>query len=119
LSGFEIRDPHSLSFGEKQKVNLASVLSYEPDYLVLDEPSSMLDYRSSRDLYRLLRRLNRKGKTIIVIEHDSDFLWNFTDQLLLLNQGELVQSGPSQKILRKTRILNNLGIKIPDYDHLS
>jgi energy-coupling factor transporter ATP-binding protein EcfA2 len=80
LDKFANRDPQTLSFGEKQKVCLASVLALDVSYIVLDEPTSMLDYKSSCQLYELLKSLNNQGKTIIVVEHDTDFLWNFTSE---------------------------------------
>lgn len=115
LSGFAQRDPQSLSFGEKQKVNLASLLSYEPDYLILDEPSAMLDYKSSVDLYQLLRKLNKNGKTIIVIEHDTDFLWEYSDYILIFDKGNVIKYGKVKEILGQKKSLNSLGIKVPKY----
>ncbi len=63
LSGFENRDPQTLSFGEKQKICLACVLALDTEYLVLDEPTAMLDYKNSLELYKLLEKLNKRGKS--------------------------------------------------------
>jgi len=72
------RDPQSLSFGEKQKICLACALALNPDYLVLDEPTAMLDHPSAIDLYQILTRLNQQGKTIIIVEHHQEFIDKFS-----------------------------------------
>lgn len=113
LVGFAERDPQTLSFGEKQKVCLASVLALDVAYIVLDEPTAMLDYKSSIELYELLKKLNQNGKTIVTIEHDTDFLWDYTQETLILNQGEVVALGKTKKVLARHDLLKSLGIKKP------
>lgn len=106
-------DPQQLSYGEKQKICLACILAQDTPYIVLDEPTAMLDYKSSVRLYRLLKKLNNKGKTIIIVEHDTDFLYQFTEQAAVINQGKIILSGPTKNVFSKTSILKNIGIKIP------
>jgi energy-coupling factor transporter ATP-binding protein EcfA2 len=113
LAGFESRDPQSLSFGEKQKVSIASVLALDVSYIVLDEPTAMLDYKSSVALYELLRTLNTEGKTIITIEHDTDFLWSYTKHTAIFNQGCIEIFGKTKTILAHHTLLSQLGIKRP------
>jgi len=113
LKGYETRDPQTLSFGEKQKVCLASVLALDVSYIVLDEPTAMLDWKSSLELYRLLRKLNAQGKTIIVVEHDTDFLWNFASDTLILDNGRVKAVGSSKKVFHNHDMLAKLGIKQP------
>ena len=113
LEGYEKRDPHTLSFGQKQKLCLAVVLAVETDYIILDEPTSMLDYNSSLNLYTLLVKLQKKGKTIVIIEHDTDFLYSFANQIIVLNQGSVVLEGKTQDVFQEKKTLQQLGIKIP------
>ncbi len=68
-------NPQDLSMSQKQKLALACVLALETDYTLLGEPSFMLDYKIAMEIYKFLWKLNQKGKIIIVIEHDTDFLW--------------------------------------------
>jgi energy-coupling factor transport system ATP-binding protein len=117
LSGFENRDPQTLSFGEKQKVCLGSVLALNVSYIILDEPSAMLDYKSSCELYELLKTLNQKGKTIVVIEHDTDFLWDFTSKTVILDHGTIIENGKTREVLSNTKLLTSLGIKKPRGAH--
>jgi len=111
LLPFIDRDPQTLSFGQKQKVCLASLLARNLDYLVLDEPTAMLDYKSSLELYVLLHRLNQQGKTIIVVEHDTDFLRQYANRLAILHQGKILKLGNPKTILQQKSLLKKIGIK--------
>lgn len=115
MKDFTNNDPQKLSLGQKQKISLASVLAIDPPYIVLDEPTAQLDYQSAVHLYETLSSLNKKGKTIITIEHDTDFLWKYTSNLLVIDQGRIIAEGSTKDILKKTKLLNQLGIKIPKY----
>lgn len=114
LAGFENRDPQTLSLGEKQKLTLACILALDTPYIVLDEPVAMLDYQGAVNLYTLLEKLNKKeGKTIIVIEHDTDFLLTYTQQMLVLDKGKILFEGSTKKVFKNKEKLKELGIKIP------
>ncbi|OGG19976.1 hypothetical protein A3D03_03195 [Candidatus Gottesmanbacteria bacterium RIFCSPHIGHO2_02_FULL_40_13] len=113
LNGFENRDPQSLSLGEKQRVSLAAILALDTACLLLDEPTAMLDYQSSLILYKLLSSLNRQGKTIIVVEHDTDFLRQFAKETLVFHQGKIAGFGQVKKILTDKLLLSKTGIKDP------
>lgn len=114
LKGFAKRDPQTLSLGEKQKLCLASVLARDSEYIVLDEPVAMLDYKGAINLYGLLRKLNKDhGKTIIVIEHDTDFLLKYADEIIILDQGAIVLEGKPSLLISQREELKRLGVKIP------
>jgi energy-coupling factor transporter ATP-binding protein EcfA2 len=114
LSGFEKRDPQTLSLGEKQKICLAGVLARNTEYIVLDEPVAMLDYKGAVNLYKLLKKLNEEyGKTIIVIEHDTDFLKAFAGQAIILDQGKIIIEGNTRSVFSQEKKIKELGIKIP------
>lgn len=112
LEGFESRDPQTLSYGQKQKVSLASVLALNVSYIILDEPTAMLDWKSSIELYMLLRKLNRQGKTIIVVEHDTDFLWEFVRDTIIIDKGNIVTYDKTRKVLGDHKQLAGFGIKV-------
>jgi energy-coupling factor transport system ATP-binding protein len=113
LHGYELRDPQTLSFGEKQKVCLASVLALNVSYIILDEPTATLDWKSSVELYELLKKLNNAGKTIITVEHDTDFLWEYTNQIIIFDKGRIKATGVTRKVLSDHKMLESLGIKKP------
>ena len=114
LSGFEKRDPQTLSLGEKQKVAIACVLAIDTPYIVLDEPIAMLDYKSAVNLYQLLSTLHKKyNKTIIVVEHDTDFLLTHTKEIAIIDKGKILMHGATQYIFSRQAKLKQIGIKIP------
>lgn len=104
-------DPQTLSYGEKQKVCLAGVLARNPQIILLDEPTAMLDYHSSLELYLLLSKLNRQGKTIITVEHDTSLLLNFTQKTLILDKGKMAAFGPTKKVFRNKNLIKYLGLR--------
>jgi energy-coupling factor transporter ATP-binding protein EcfA2 len=105
------RDPQTLSYGEKQKVCLAGILARNPEIILLDEPTSMLDYRSSLEFYQLLDRLNRRGKTIVTVEHDTSLLWRFAKKTLILEKGRVAAFGSTKKIFSRRRLISSLGLQ--------
>jgi energy-coupling factor transporter ATP-binding protein EcfA2 len=113
LEGYGETLPYNLSHGQKQLLCIASVLAMEPDVIVLDEPTSQLDYRSTVHIYGILKRLNREGKTIIVIEHDTDLIAEYADGVMVLDDGKLVRNGRPREVLSDCRLMKRLGIKIP------
>lgn len=115
LEHFENRDPQTLSLGEKQKVCLAAILALDTQYIVLDEPVAMLDYKSSQEIYQILNNLKQAGKTIITVEHDTDFLWHHATDVLALQDGAVVAYGKKEQILKDRELLIRLGLKVPNY----
>ncbi|MDQ7779263.1 MAG: ABC transporter ATP-binding protein [Planctomycetota bacterium] len=100
LAGFENRVSYRLSFGEKKRVALASILSMGPDILLLDEPTGGLDPRSSAGLIDILLDLKKLGKTILSATHDLHFVGETMDRAIVLGSGRnIVGSGPTQEIL--------------------
>jgi energy-coupling factor transport system ATP-binding protein len=113
LAGLAQRDPQTLSFGQKQKVCLAGALAKKTPFLVLDEPTAMLDYKNSVELYRLLKKLQDRGKTIIVVEHNTRFLLDYADRAVILDQGKVLSDGKPKAVFSQTKLLQSLGIQIP------
>ncbi len=97
LAGYERREPHTLSGGEKQRVALAGLLAVEPEILVLDEPTSMLDAAGRREVLERLEAL-RGEKTILHVTHHLEELAN-ADRILVLNGGELVADETPGRLL--------------------
>jgi len=114
LEGYEETEPHKISQGQKQKLCIASVLAIEPDIIVLDEPTSQLDYRSTMNIYRILERLNKEGKTVIVIEHNTDLLAAYANKVILLENGRIAKYGPAEQVFSDKKLLEKLGVKVPE-----
>jgi len=94
----------NLSFGQQKLLALASILSSDPEIILLDEPLSGLDPEMKNKVLDLILELKELGKTIIVIEHLLDFVFDMSDRVILLNNGKKVYDG-SPKELRKNHLL--------------
>jgi len=106
ISGLRGRAPHRLSSGEKKKVQLASVLSVNPDCLLLDEPTFGLDPRTQVWLLELLLRLKDAGKTFILATHDLSLVEDFCDRAIVLDEAHgLSAEGTIEDILSDSELL--------------
>ena len=107
MVGFEPRSPHHLSVGEKKRIAIATVLSMNPEILVLDEPTSNLDPRSKWSLVALLRKL---PMTKIIATHDLEIAKALCQRAILLDEGRVVADGSTEGILSDTPLLEAHGL---------
>ncbi len=110
ITHLRYRQTSNLSEGEKQKVILASILAMKPEILVLDESSSMIDSTSKINLIQTLKELNQEGKTIIIIDHDLDFIAQLATRILLINDGKIIADGKPSAILANVDLLKANGL---------
>jgi cobalt/nickel transport system ATP-binding protein len=114
LEGFEKRVPHNLSYGQKKRVALASVLSMEPKVLVLDEPTANLDPKSRADFIDLINDLNeRDGITTIIAMHDVNALPVLANRVYVLNR-RIVAEGSPREIFSDWELLRTNSLEAPD-----
>src|ERR687898_3275769 len=111
LEGYERREPHTLSGGEKQRVALAGLLAVEPEILVLDEPPSMLDAAGRRQVLEHLHAL-RSEKTVLHVTHHLEELTG-ADRILVLNGGELVAEESPERLLADPDLLRENRLILP------
>ena len=111
LEGYERREPHTLSGGEKQRVALAGLLAVEPEILVLDEPTSMLDAAGRKEILERLEAL-RGEKTILHVTHHLEELAD-ADRILVLNSGELVADETPGRLLSDADLLRANRLVLP------
>ena len=111
LEGYERREPHTLSGGEKQRVALAGLLAVEPEILVLDEPTSMLDAAGRREVLERLAAL-RTRKTVLHVTHHLEELLN-ADRVLVLNGGKLVGDESPQRLFSDPGLLRENRLVLP------
>lgn len=107
---FRDRDPHSLSVGEQRRVAIASVLSGDPDVVVLDEPTGGLARKDERRLGHLLGSL---GCTIVVSTHQTDFAYEFADRIAVMHRGRLRRVGEPVEILTDDELLAEVAVRVP------
>lgn len=101
--------PHALSFGEKRRLAIACILAVKPEVLILDEPTTGLDYSRSLSLFEALSQLHRSGKTIIVITHDTDLLARFASRILVIKEGVIVRDAAAEEVLSDVVLLRAQG----------
>ena len=99
LSDFATRSPYQLSGGQQQKLALATVLATSPSILVLDEPTTFLDPQGRKDVFDILVTLKEQGTTIIIAEQQLEWIAEYADQVIVLEEGSAVLSGAPQTIL--------------------
>ena len=103
----------ALSGGEKKRVAIASVLVYDPEVLLLDEPTAYLDSRWKKALESLLVELKASGAAVAVATHDVDFAARVTDRVYLMVDGRVAAEGPAREILSDERLLSESGLELP------
>lgn len=107
LEGFEDRSSHHLSFGEKKRVSMATVLSMDPDILVLDEPVSNMDPRGRREFIDLLKTLKA---TKVVVTHDVEMAKEVCDRIVLMDKGAIVADGRPTLVFDDLELLERHGL---------
>ena len=114
MSDFTRHAPHLLSGGQKQRVAIAGVLAMEPECIVLDEATAMLDPRGRRDVLDTVRRLNRdKGMTVVMITHHMDEA-ELADRVVVLNHGQVYLDGAPKEIFQQVEQLRSIGLTVPE-----
>lgn len=111
LQNIKNRPPYKLSGGEKKKVALASVLSINPQVILLDEPTNGLDPRTQRWLINLLCQLSGAGKTLITAIHNLDIVAEIADRVLVFSEDHhLVASGTPEEVLSNLELLIDVNL---------
>ena len=108
------RNPFNLSGGEKKRVSIAGILAIDPDILVLDEPTSGLDPFGKHTLMNLFRDIHKEtGKTIIIITHDMDLVYQYFNRAIVLKDGLLTFDGTPDQLF-KSDILEQNHLDLPN-----
>ncbi len=104
------RSPHHLSFGQRRRVAVATVLAMQPDVLVLDEPSSNLDPASRRELAEILLGLDQ---TILLVTHDLPYALELCPRSLIMNDGTIVADGKTADVLSDAALMDANRLELP------
>ncbi|GAA3612298.1 ABC transporter ATP-binding protein [Marihabitans asiaticum] len=104
------RAPHHLSFGQRRRVAVATVLAMQPDVLVLDEPSSNLDPASRRELADILDRLD---VTVLMVTHDLPYVLQLCERSVVLSEGRVVGDGPTGEVLADEALMAAHRLELP------
>jgi cobalt/nickel transport system ATP-binding protein len=111
MADYADRLSHHLSVGEKKRIAIATVLSMNPQILVLDEPSAGLDPRARRGLIRLLAGLDQQ--TMLISTHDMRLVQELCSRTVVLDGGSVVADGPTRRILFNAALMEQHGLEVP------
>jgi energy-coupling factor transport system ATP-binding protein len=118
LSEYRDVHPYDLDYGRMKLLTIASILSMEPEVLVLDEPTSGQDHRGVRAVARLISRLGRAGKTILFITHSMRFVAELAERTIVMADGLIIGDGPTREVLTDLEMLKRAAIKPPQIAEL-
>ncbi|HEX6336944.1 MAG TPA: ABC transporter ATP-binding protein [Jiangellaceae bacterium] len=110
MTGVADRPPHHLSFGQRRRVAVATVLAMRPEILVLDEPTSNLDPASRRELADILRSLD---VTLLLVTHDLPYALELCERSVVLSGGSIVADGPTPEVLSDEDLLRRHRLELP------
>jgi energy-coupling factor transport system ATP-binding protein len=119
LQGYEQKIPFALTKGERQRVAVASVLATQPQTIILDEPTTGLDYRHQRNMMEMLKRLNKKGHTIIIITHSMWVATEYANRVIVMKDGCILSDGPTRSVFAKENRLAEASLCPPSLVQLS
>lgn len=112
LDKTKIGELDELSLGQKQKITIAGVLAINPDYIVFDEPTTMIDSEGKEAVYKIITTLKDKGYTIIYITNNTEEIL-LADKIMILDDGQIVEKIAKQEIVDKVDILRKYNLKVP------
>jgi len=106
--------PLELSGGQKRRVAIAGIIACDPKIIVLDEPTAGLDPIGAKEMINLFVQLNKKlQKTIIIVSHDNEMVYNYTDETVVLNHGKILYSGSTLDLFNDSDTLKKLNLLQP------
>lgn len=106
-------EPHKLSGGQKQRVAIAGILAMQPDCIVFDEATAMLDPRGRKDIMAIIKRLNKElNKTVILITHYMDEA-SQADRVVVINEGKKLVDGTPEEVFCEVELLKGVGLDVP------
>jgi len=113
LAQYRKTSPFLLSGGERKRVALASVLAWNPETLILDEPTIGQDYQQKEKLRQFIVQMQSQGKTVVIVTHDVEFVAECNPRVLLMKEGAVVADGKGREILTTPEVLAQSSIVLP------
>ena len=112
-------NPYDLSLSERKLVSIASILSMDTDIVILDEPTIAQDYLGKAKIRSIVHELVQRGKLVITITHDMDFVGECFQRVIVLSEGQLLLDGPAREVFSKEDVLRSANLEPPYVAQLS
>ena len=106
-------EPFNMSRGQRQRLCLACLIALNPEILILDEPTTGLDYRECMEVMGKICELNKNGTTVIMVCHDMEVVLDFAKNIIVMNRGEIMGEGPARAVLGDDTLLNKARLLPP------
>ena len=107
------RPVHSLSFGQKKRVAIASVIAMNNDLILLDEPTAGLDPESTKAIVEIIKSVHKKGKKIVITSHDMNLIYDICDYIYVLNRGKIISEGNVEEVFIEEDKIEEAGLELP------
>ena len=114
LEKYQDEWPLSLDRGKRFRVALGSVLTIDPEIIIVDEPTTGQDWNESLYICNLLKKLNEKGRTIMIITHEMDLVARFASRVVVMYKGSIILDGPPKYVFSRPEILKKTWVKPPE-----
>jgi energy-coupling factor transport system ATP-binding protein len=111
------RYPFDLSGGQMQRMAIASIIAMQPQVIILDEPTSQLDPQGREEVFQAVQKLSKRGITIILVEHNMEKIAEYSDRVVLLDDGKLIAADTPQRIFSRDD-LDTYGVEAPVYTQI-
>lgn len=112
-------EPFNLSRGQRQRLCLACLIALNPEILILDEPTTGLDYKECMMMMNRIKQLNENGTTVIMVCHDMEVVLDFAKTVVVMNRGQILEKGETRKILANTELLGKARLLQPQIAQVS
>lgn len=112
-------EPFNLSRGQRQRLCLACLIALNPEILILDEPTTGLDYKECMMMMNRIKQLNENGTTVIMVCHDMEVVLDFARTVIVMNRGQILEQGETRKILADTELLGKARLLQPQIAQVS
>ncbi|HJN57817.1 MAG TPA: ABC transporter ATP-binding protein [Nitrososphaerales archaeon] len=119
LERYRTTSPMLLSGGEKKRLCIASVLAWDPDVVVMDEPTVGQDFIQKERLTKIIQMLVSKGKTVVIVAHDIEFIWPLQPRVIVMCGGKIIADNKAGKIFQERELLDKARIVKPQLQELS
>lgn len=112
-------EPFNLSRGQRQRLCLACLIALNPEILILDEPTTGLDYKECMMMMNRIKQLNENGTTVIMVCHDMEVVLDFAKTVVVMNRRQILEQGETRKILADTELLGKARLLQPQIAQVS
>lgn len=111
-------NPYDLSLSERKLITIASILAMNTEMIIFDEPTIAQDYFGKNKVKKIIKELSHKGKLVITITHDMDFVAETSERVIVLNQGEVILDGSAEDVFSNSDILRSAYLEPPSITQL-